>query len=56
MIREVFNRGFPISDKFNGACNPVYVDDLVDATSLAITRHDTVGEVFNFISGEKLTW
>ncbi len=39
-----------------GLCNPVYVDDLVDAISLAVTREEAVGQEFNISGPEVVTW
>ncbi|MFJ3923393.1 NAD-dependent epimerase/dehydratase family protein [Streptomyces sp. NPDC090022] len=39
-----------------GACNAVYVDDLVDAALLAVTAEGVGGERFLIGHGEPLTW
>jgi len=56
VVEKLINRSFYISDKFNGICNPIYVDDLVEAIILAINNDGAKGEIFNISSGEKLTW
>ncbi|HEV2124384.1 MAG TPA: hypothetical protein VGW38_16645 [Chloroflexota bacterium] len=48
------NRGvFPQAE---GLCSPVYVDDLVDAVLLAMTREEAVGGEFNISGAEVVTW
>jgi len=56
VVNRIQNKGFSISDKFNGLCNPLYIDDLVEAIFLSIKQDNAVGEIFNISSGEKLTW
>jgi len=40
----------------HGLCNPVYVDDVVDALLLAAESDDAVGERFLISGGETVTW
>ncbi|MCS6818149.1 MAG: NAD-dependent epimerase/dehydratase family protein [Blastocatellia bacterium] len=40
----------------DGICNHVYVDNVVDAILLAMTRDDAVGEAFIITDGEATTW
>jgi nucleoside-diphosphate-sugar epimerase len=39
-----------------GLCNALYVDDLVNAIFLAITREEAAGEAFNISGPEVTTW
>jgi nucleoside-diphosphate-sugar epimerase len=56
VIKQLLNRGFCLSEETDGICNPVYVDDVVNAIFLAIKGENLSGEIFNISSGEKLTW
>jgi nucleoside-diphosphate-sugar epimerase len=56
VIKQLMNRGFCISEETDGICNPVYVDDVVNAIFLALKGENLAGEIFNISSGEKLTW
>ena len=47
------NRGAPAEGGTVGGYNNVYIDNLVDAVFLAITRDDVLGEIFN-ITDERL--
>jgi len=40
----------------DGICNHVYVDNVVDAIWLALTRDDVLGEAFIITDGEATTW
>jgi len=40
----------------NGVCNLVYIDDLVSAIRLALTKDSAVGEAFNVNGADYLTW
>ena len=56
VVRRLLNRGFCISPYFNGTCNPVYIDDCVNAIFLSIGTAGAVGETFIISGGETLTW
>jgi predicted dehydrogenase/nucleoside-diphosphate-sugar epimerase len=56
VVNRLRNRGFVLCDRFDGVCNPVYVDDCVDAVFLVVARADAVGETFIISGGERLTW
>jgi len=56
VVRRLLNRGFCISPYFNGICNPVYIDDCVNAIFLSIATAGAVGEIFIISGGETLTW
>ncbi len=48
---------WPFAKEFcQGICNLVYVDDLVHAVMLALTRPAAVGEVFNINGPDRPTW
>lgn len=47
---------FPGRDDCQGTCNLLYIDDLVAAILLALTRQEAVGEAFNVNGEERLTW
>jgi nucleoside-diphosphate-sugar epimerase len=46
----------PLVDGGDGLCNPVYVDDVVDALLLAATRPQAPGETFLIAGEEPVTW
>lgn len=56
VVERLLNRGFCASELFDGLCNPVFVDDCVDAISRASTRDNVIGETFIINGGETLTW
>jgi predicted dehydrogenase/nucleoside-diphosphate-sugar epimerase len=56
VVNRLLSRGYCLSDQFAGICNPVYVDDCVDAVLLAVTNSSVDGEVFLISSGERITW
>lgn len=56
VINRLRNRGFCWSDQFNGTCNPIYIDDCVDAIFRAISRPNVAGETFIVSSGKTCTW
>ena len=41
---------------FTGLCNPIYVDDVVDAIITCMYHEPSYGEIFNLSSGETMTW
>jgi nucleoside-diphosphate-sugar epimerase len=47
---------FCLVDNGEGACNTVYIDNLIDATLLAIESDRAVGEVFFVTDGERISW
>jgi nucleoside-diphosphate-sugar epimerase len=56
MTRQLTTGIVPLVNGGTGYCNPVYIDDLIDAMILAASRPDVLGETF-LISGEKpVTW
>jgi nucleoside-diphosphate-sugar epimerase len=55
-IQQLTSGYIPLVDQGTGLCNPVYIDDVIDAMILAATAQAAVGERF-LISGDKpLTW
>lgn len=54
--RLVAGGGFPGREDCQGTCNVLYVDDLVAAIVLALSRKEAVGEAFNINGDERLTW
>jgi nucleoside-diphosphate-sugar epimerase len=56
MAQQLTSGIVPIVNGGMGYCNPLYIDDLIDAMILAASRPDVLGETF-LISGEKpVTW
>jgi nucleoside-diphosphate-sugar epimerase len=53
---QVANNIFCLVDHGEGACNTVYIDNLVDATLLAVENDRAVGEVFFVTDDEKISW
>lgn len=56
VVSRLLNQGFCLSSAFNGFCNPVYIDDCVDAIFAALAKEDVLGEIFLVSGGEKITW
>ncbi|MEX2535970.1 MAG: NAD-dependent epimerase/dehydratase family protein [Trueperaceae bacterium] len=46
----------PLIDSGAGACNAVYIDDVVEAMLLAATSDDSLGECFLISAAEPVTW
>jgi len=55
-INRLKNSGYCKSKRFEGACNPVYIDDCVDAIFRAGTLKGIDGQTFLISGGETLTW
>jgi nucleoside-diphosphate-sugar epimerase len=56
LIPELRAGKVALIDQGKGACNTVYVDNLVDAIFLAIEKEQAVGETFYISDGEHITW
>jgi predicted dehydrogenase/nucleoside-diphosphate-sugar epimerase len=56
VINRLLDRGFCLSDTFNGLCNLIYIDDCIDAIFLAIANNNIMGETFLISGGEGITW
>lgn len=56
VVRRLLDRGFCLSSQFGGICNPLYIDDCVDAILLALERANAIGDTFVISGGEQLTW
>ncbi len=56
VINRLLHRGFCKSPHFDGLCNPLYIDDAVDAIVLALGRPGIAGQTFLISGGETLTW
>lgn len=56
VLRRMRTGRIPLINGGNGACNAVYVDDLVAAMILAATTEGVVGRAFLISSGERATW
>lgn len=54
--RLIAGEGFPSREDCQGTCNLLYIDDLVTAIVLALSRKEAVGEAFNVNGEERLTW
>jgi len=55
-LREMKNGTFRYIDEGSGACNAIYVDNLVDAMLRAGTRPEAVNEAFLITDGLEITW
>jgi nucleoside-diphosphate-sugar epimerase len=53
---QLRDNAFCLVDNGEGACNTVYIDNLIDATLLAIENDRAVGEVFFVTDDEKISW
>jgi nucleoside-diphosphate-sugar epimerase len=56
VINRLVHRGFCQNKHFNGLCNPLYIDDCVDAIFLAVGQSGIEGETFLISGDETLTW
>src|SRR5919109_5635515 len=56
VINRLMERGYCINNKLDGICNPVYIDDCVDAIFLSVLKEESAGETFIISSGEAVTW
>lgn len=54
--RLVAGGTFPSRQDCQGTCNLLYVDDLVAAIVLALSRPEAAGQAFNVNGEERLTW
>jgi nucleoside-diphosphate-sugar epimerase len=54
-VQRLLAGGFYLIEDGQGVCNPVYVDDLVRALTLAATHPAAIGEAF-FITSQPVTW
>jgi len=56
VLREMRSHRVILVDGGGGLCNPVYVDDVVDAMLLAAVRKEAVGERFLVSGPQPVTW
>jgi len=56
LYHQVANDSFCLVDNGEGACNTIYIDNLVDATLLSIENDRAVGNVFFVTDDEKVSW
>ena len=56
VAERLLSGNWKLSPKFNGFCQPVYVDDMVDAVLAALNSDKAVGESFNVGNPQVLTW
>ena len=55
-ISQLILAGWGSVDGFDGICNHVYVDDLVNAILLSLLTESVDGECFNITSSDPVTW
>lgn len=55
-VKDLIKGSFCLVDEGSGACNAVYVDNLVDIILIAGYHPRAVGESFLLTDGEKITW
>lgn len=55
-VKDLIKDSFYLVDEGSGACNAVYVDNLVDIILIAGYHPKAVGESFLLTDGEKITW
>lgn len=53
---QVADNAFCLVDDGKGACNTIYIDNLVDATLLSIENDQALGNVFFVTDDEKISW
>jgi nucleoside-diphosphate-sugar epimerase len=53
---QVANNTFCLVDNGEGACNTIYIDNLVDAILLSMENDQAVGKVFFVTDDEKISW
>ena len=55
-VMKILKEDFYLVNHGNGACNAVYVDNVIDLAFIAGIHPKAVGETFNITDGLKLTW
>jgi nucleoside-diphosphate-sugar epimerase len=53
---QVTNGTFCLVDHGEGACNTIFIDNLVDATLLCMQHQQAIGNVFFVTDDERITW
>ncbi|MES2588240.1 MAG: NAD(P)-dependent oxidoreductase [Bacteroidota bacterium] len=56
IIQQMKNKTFVLVDDGNGACNAVYIDNLIDLCLISSTHEQAKNQVFLACDGEKITW
>ncbi len=56
VIERILNGSLLCSPSFTGTCNPVYIDDVVEAIFCAIRQDGAAGEAYNVSGGEAVVW
>jgi nucleoside-diphosphate-sugar epimerase len=56
LIKDLREHRVALIDEGKGACNTVYVDNLVDAIFASIENDRAVGNIFFITDGEAITW
>jgi nucleoside-diphosphate-sugar epimerase len=54
--KQLNNDCFYLIDNGEGACNTVFIDNLIDAIFLAIENHNAIGETFFVTDDEEINW
>lgn len=55
-VNEIKENRLFLVDSGQGLANPVYIDNLVDAVLLALTKKKAIGEKFIISDGQTITW
>ena len=55
-VKNIINRQFVFVDGGKGACNAVYVDNVVDLALISGTHPQAAGEAFLIRDNERITW
>lgn len=53
---QVTDNTFCLVDNGEGACNTIFIDNLVDATLLCVQHEQAIGQVFFVTDDEKISW
>jgi nucleoside-diphosphate-sugar epimerase len=56
LVESLRHNAVRLIDDGRGACNTVYVDNLVDAIFLALSADSAAGQIFYITDGENVTW
>ncbi len=55
-VKRVLSGGWENTESIQGLCNPVYIDDLVNALFLCTQKDEAVGETFVISGSEPILW
>ncbi len=54
--KQILRKKIGLSSEFEGKCNLLYVDDLIDAIILTLDKDEAIGEIFNVSGPKVISW